>query len=80
MMVCPLLSWQTCTPHGRGGLVLVTATIATLKRGAVRSLPDAPAAPHAYSWGAVVRDWQSDGGRPPRRRAPYIKTHHYPKL
>jgi len=39
-----------------------------------------PAAPHEYAWGAVVRDWQSHGGRPRRRRAPYIKTHHYPKL
>jgi hypothetical protein len=51
MMGCPLLSWQTCTPHGKGGPVLVTGTIATQRQVVVRSLPDALPAPCPLGWG-----------------------------
>jgi len=52
MMVCLLLSWQTCTPHGKGGSVPAIGTIATQRQVVGRSLPDALPAPCPYGWGA----------------------------
>jgi hypothetical protein len=79
-MGCPLLSWQTCTPHGRGGLVPVTVTIATPKQVASRSLPDPLPALCPSGRGAFVRETAVAPYAVVVPRAPVLKTHHYPNL